>query len=269
MNLDEIVEILEKGSNYNPDDITVTFREGLNMRSIAKIIASNTDNCEDDVFNTLKDSDYLDELINKYWFLTDSIKNSYIYYSLEGYLFPDTYTFNKKSSVKEIFNVMLEETNKVLSNYKEDFNALIDGNKYSIHELITLASIVELEAGNSNERGKVAGVFYNRISNGMTLGSDVTAYYANKMDDWSNGLTVSQLELCNAYNTRGSCVEKLPVGPICNPSKESIIATLNPIIGDYYFFVADCDGNTYLTKTIGEHYNIVEKLKNENKWCDN
>ena len=264
MNMDEIVAKLEEGSNYNPDDITVTFREGLNMRGIAKIIATNTDNTEDDVFNTLKDSNYLDELISKYWFITEEIKNPNIYYSLEGYLFPNTYTINKKYSVKEIFKVMLDESDKVLSSYKD----IISNKDYSVHELITLSSIVELEAGNSKEREKVAGVFYNRLNNGITLGSDVTAYYAYKMDDWSNGLTVSQINGCNSYNTRGTCVKALPVGPICNPSKESILATINPNIEDYYFFVADCDGKTYLTKTYDEHLKIIKKLKDENKWCD-
>lgn len=264
MNLDKIVSILESGSNYNPDDISITFREGLNMRRIASLIAANTDNSEDDVFNTLKDTDYLDELINKYWFITDDIKNPNIYYPLEGYLFPNTYIINKKNSVKEIFKIMLDETDKVLSNYKEEFTK----STYSIHELMTLASIVELEAGNSNERSKVAGTFYNRLDIGMTLGSDVTAYYAYKLDDWTNGLTVSQIDGCNAYNTRGTCVEGLPIGPICNPGKESILAVLNPTTVDAYYFVADCDGNTYLNKTYEAHLNTIDKLKAQDKWCD-
>lgn len=264
MNMDEIVETLEKGSNVNPYDVTVTFREGLNMRAIAKIIADNTDNSEDDVYNTLKDVDYLEDLISKYWFLNDDIIGKEIYYPLEGYLFPNTYSINKKNSVKEIFKVMLDETDRVLSSYKEQ----LSNGKYSVHEYITLASIVELESGKS-DRAKVAGVFYNRLNNGITLGSDVTAYYAYKMDDWTNGLTLDQINGCNSYNTRGTCVKGLPVGPICNPSLESIKATLNPEIGDYLFFVADCDGKTYLTKTNSEHLSIINKLKSENKWCDN
>lgn len=266
MSMDEIVETLEKGSTVNPYDVNVTFREGLNMRSIAKLIADNTDNSTDDVYNTLKDSEYIDSLIEKYWFLTDDIKNTNIYYSLEGYLYPNTYNLNKKSSVKDIFKVMLDETDKVLSQYKDDFNG---GKLKSIHEYITLASIVELEAGKADDRSSVAGVFYNRLDKGITLGSDVTAYYAYKMDDWTHGLTMDQIKGCNSYNTRGTCVKGLPVGPICNPSIESIKAVLNPKIGDYLFFVADCSGKTYLTKTNAEHESIIKKLKSENNWCDN
>ena len=68
MSLDKIIATIEEGSNYNPDDVSITFREGLNMRAIAKLIADNTDNSEDDVFSLLKDEDYLDSLISKYWF---------------------------------------------------------------------------------------------------------------------------------------------------------------------------------------------------------
>ena len=113
MRLREIISSLENGSNYNPDMIKLTFKEGERITSYAKVIADNTNNSYDDVINTIKNKDYLKELISKYWFLTDEILNEQIYYPLEGYLMPETYHFdNKDVTVKEIINRMLDETEK-------------------------------------------------------------------------------------------------------------------------------------------------------------
>jgi len=263
MGVRKIVETLSNGSKK--ETIKIIFTEGKNMRYIAKVISENTSNTEEDVFNLLKDKEYIDSLINEYWFLTDDIKNEKIYYPLEGYLFPDTYEIYKDDNVKDIFKRMLDEMDSKLKTYKTE----IENSKYSIHELITLASIVELEGAKSNDRSKVAGVFYNRLSHNWTLGSDVTTYYAEKIDDWSVGLKLSQLNACNAYNTRGSCVSRLPIGPISNPSMDSIKATINPEITKNYYFVADCDGNTYLNTNEYGHNETIRKLKNQGKWCDN
>lgn len=264
MSVRELVKELSSGSNSKAETITITFKEGKNMRYIASLISQDTSNTEEDVFNLLKDKEYIDSLINEYWFLTDDIKKEEIYYPLEGYLFPDTYEFLKDSTVKDIFKKMLDEMDNKLKDYKE----VISESKYSVHELMTLASIVEQEGSSSNDRAKVAGVFYNRLDNNWTLGSDVTTYYAEKKDDWS-GLTYAELNKCNAYNTRGNCVKGLPIGPICNPGIESIKAVINPEKTDNFYFVADCDGKTYLNKTESGHNSTISKLKRESKWCDN
>lgn len=267
MGVKEIVEILEEGSKINPDEISITFKEGINVRKIATLISDNTNNSYDSVLALMNDNDYIDSLIEKYWFLTDDIKNSYIYYPLEGYLFPNTYRFtNKDISIKDIFTKMLDETDRQLSKYKDKINS----SDLSIHELITLSSIVELEGARASDRRAVAGVFYNRLNSSSypTLGSDATTYYASKIDDWTVSLTYKELNDCgNKYNTRCSSNTGLPVGPICNPSTQSIEATLNPEKNDYYYFVADCQGSVYLSKTSAEHNNIINKLKRENNWC--
>ena len=264
MDVKTIVETLEKGSNSNSEAINITFKEGINLRKLAKVIADNTDNSEDDVYKLLNDKDYLDELINKYWFITDDIKNDKIYYSLEGYLFPNTYQFKSKEvTVKEIFNKMLDEMDKQLSKYKNDLN----DSDYSIHEILTIASIVELEAANSDDRAGVAGVFYNRLKAGWSLGSDVTTYYASKVDLNERDLYVSELNDYNSYNTRSSKMAgKLPVGPICNASIESIDAAIKPTSHKYYYFVADKNKKTYFTKTNSEHLKMIAKLKDEDLW---
>ena len=271
MKLKEIISMLEKGNSYNPDEVRITFKEGLNVRKIARIVDEETNNSYDDFINIMSDADFINSLIEKYWFLTDNIKNSKIYYPLEGYLFPNTYAFlNKDVSVKEIVITMLDETNKQLEPYKskiEEFTK--DGVVDSVHKFMTLASIVELEGASANDRASVAGVFYNRIKEGWVLGSDVTTYYYLKIDDFKQSLNGNpNLYTCdNAYNTRCTSFVGLPVGPISNPGKESIEATANYTKHNYYYFVADCKGKTYLSKDPTEHYNTIQRLKNEGNWC--
>ena len=271
MKLKEIISMLEKGNSYNPDEVRITFKEGLNVRKIARIVDEETNNSYDDFINIMSDTDFINSLIDKYWFLTDNIKNSKIYYPLEGYLFPNTYAFLKKDvSVKEIVITMLDETNKQLEPYKskiEEFTK--DGVVDSVHKFMTLASIVELEGASANDRASVAGVFYNRIKEGWVLGSDVTTYYYLKIDDFKQSLNGNpNLYTCdNAYNTRCTSFVGLPVGPISNPGKESIEATANYTKHNYYYFVADCKGKTYLSKDPTEHYNTIQRLKNDGNWC--
>ena len=267
MGVEKIVKILEEGTKYNPNEISITFKEGINIRKIATLISENTNNSYDDVIKKASDETFIDTLINKYWFLTEDIKNKNIYYSLEGYLFPDTYRFNNREvTTEEIFTKMLDEMDKKLSKYKDEINK----SDLSVHEIITLASIVELEGAKATDRKGVAGVFYNRLASSAypTLGSDATTYYASKIDDWSYSLTYKELNDCkNKYNTRCSSNTGLPVGPICNPGIESIEATINPDKHEYYYFVADCNGKVYLTKNSTEHNNIINKLKKEDNWC--
>ena len=264
MGVKEIVEVFDNGNNYNPNVINITFKEGKNMRWISKTISENTNNKEEDVYNLLNNSEYLNELINNYWFIDESILNKNIYYALEGYLFPNTYQYiNKEVSVKEIFKSMLDEMDKKLSVYKED----ILNNKYSVHEILTLASIVELEGTKNSDRAGIAGVFYNRLNSGDSLGSDVTTYYAIKVDMSERDLYLYEINDNNYYNTRSSFLAgKLPVGPICNPSIDSIKAVLYPTNNNYYYFVADKNGKTYFTNTYSEHIAKRDELIEAGLW---
>ncbi len=266
MTIKQIVDVLKKKSKKNPNAVIITFKEGINMRKIASLIEENTNHKKEEVFNLLKDQNYLNELINTYWFLTDDIKNPSIYYSLEGYLFPNTYEFSSKDvDLKEIFKKMLDNMEEKLEPYKTQ----IASSNYNIHQLLTLASIVELEAARSDDRNGVAGVFYNRLKAGWSLGSDVTTYYAIQIDMNERDLYQNELESYNAYNTRSSQMAgKLPVGPICIPSKESIDASINPKNHNYFYFVADKNKKTYFSKTGTEHNNIVAKLKKEKLWYE-
>ncbi len=258
MSTSEIIKKIVNGETTTKYNINITFIEGKNIRDYAKVIANNTNNKEEDVFNLLNDKEYIDSLIDKYWFLTDDIKKSGIYYPLEGYLYPNTYTFeNKDVTVKEIFTTMLNYTDKVLSKYKKD----IENKKLNIHKFMTLASVVELEGLYPKDRAKIAGVLYNRLNDGWSLGCDATTYYAFKLDMSIGPLDASYYNTYNPYNTRHPNVA-FPVGPIGNPGETAIEACINPIESDNYYYVADCKtGESVFTKTEIEHIQAVNKIK--------
>ena len=112
----------------------------------------------------------------------------------------------------------------------------------------------------------IAGVFYNRLNKGMNLGSDVTTYYGLQ-EEMTGDLTPEQFNEENMYNTRASnMVGKLPVGPICNPSREAIEAAINPTQNDYLYFVADKNKNVYYSKTGEEHIKKVKEIKEAGNW---
>ncbi len=265
MDIKHILKILTKGSNIKDKEVKITFPEGKNMRKIAKIIDENTINSYDDVFNLLRDREYLNTLINDYWFLDETILNENIYYPLEGYLQPNTYNFKADASVKDIFKKMLDQTGIVLDSKKQE----IQNSNFSVHEIITLASIVEGEGVSLDDRKNIAGVFINRLNNKMSLGSDVTTYYAAKVELGERDLYKSEINSDNPYNTRSSKnAGKLPVGPICNPGSESILSVINYTPNEYLYFVADKNMKVYFTKTDAEHNKIISELKASGLWYE-
>ena len=261
--LPTIIEHIVNG-DVAEDDVKITFIEGKNMRWYAKTIAENTHNTEEDVFKLLKDEEYIDSLIENYWFITDEVKDDRIYYPLEGYLIPDTYTFETEDvSVETIFTTILNVTDKYLSSIKDD----IDKSGLTVHQILTLASIAELEGKSTEDRAEIIGVFYNRLKSGMSLGSDVTTYYAFKVDMGERDLTVKEINTENPYNTRGPNMSgKIPVGPIDNPSRSAIEATANYKETNNFYFVADKNGKVYFTKNYNEHQIMINKLKKDGLW---
>ena len=263
MNMKEIIKIISDGKGYNPDEITITFKEGKNIRSIAKVISENTNNKYEAVIKKVNDKKYIDTLIEEYWFIDKDVKKQGLFYSLEGYLFPNTYNFdNKEVSIEEIFKTMLKETDRVLSIYKKE----IEKSEFSIQEILTLASVVELEGIKYKDRLNIASVFLNRLDIGMSLGSDVTACYAQKIDDTTLCHNTADFNYPSGYNTRPISNLGLPTGPICNPSESSIKAVLNAPDTDYLYFVADKNTNTYFFKNQTEFYQKINELKQNGEW---
>lgn len=261
MSQQEIIDVLTNGSKYNPDIIRLTFLEGEGIKKYALNIATNTDNTYEDVMNTLANQSYLQTLINEYWFLTDEILNENIYVSLEGYLAPNTYEFkNRKVEVTKIIETMLDQTELELEPYKNNLG------DYTIHQYLTMASMLELEGIKYDDRRMIAGVFYNRLKKGMNMGSDVTTYYALQKEMKAD-LTADEFKTINPYNTRAANMGgKLPIGPICNPSVSSIKASIKPSINDYLFFVADKNGKIYYSKTESDHTQKVIEIKEAGNW---
>lgn len=246
MTFKEILEELAKEPR-SKDEISLTFKEGITMRKIATVISEKTNNSYESVLEKANDMEYIEKLIDKYWFITDEIKNDNLKYKLEGYLFPNTYRYkNKDVSVEEIFNKMLDEMNKVLEPMKED----IEKSGFSIHQILTLASLVEKESTNNDEyRKNVASVFLNRLEQNWHLGSDVTTYYALDIDnaleyvrETCGGRNCIDYGVNSPYNTRlgdGSMNGKLPVGPISTISLSSLKASVYPKETDYLYFLSN------------------------------
>ena len=260
MSFSEIINLLKSGSKYNPDEVVITFREGLWIKDYIDVIVKNTNNTKEEVELVFNDLDYMNTLIDSYWFLEEDILNSEIYYPLEGYLAPNTYHFkNKDVSVSEIIEVMLDQTEEELLPYKTK----IEGN---VHYYITMASMLELEGTNSDNKKMIAGVFENRLKAGDNLGSDVTTYYAFQ-HPMTSDLTTAMFNEYNPYNTRSVEMRGLmPVGPICNPGLESISSAIDNKKNDYLYFVADKHGNIFFTKTYSDHLTKVNEIKNKGDW---
>lgn len=267
---EEIITMLKNG-DIAKDEIKLQLLEGKTFVDLAEVIAKNTNNSKETVIAKGADKEYLKILMDKYWFIQKDIFDKQIYYPLEGYLFPDTYIFEDKNvSVEKIFETMLNETEKKLSNFKEQMN--LKQSNLNIHQLLTLASIVELEA-NKDARDVVGTIFMNRIRKKISLGSDVTTYYSVGVKMSERDLKISELNAKNPYNTRGPGMEgKLPIGPICMPSKSSIDVCINLaynyIPTEDLFFVSDKNSKIYTTKTYEEHLKLIKELKAKKLWFE-
>lgn len=247
MNVKEIVDTLE--GNVKSEEITITIPEGKHIEEVAEIISSKINMSKEDILLYWQNEEVLNSLIDKYWFLTDVIKKEGIRYSLEGYFFPDTYSILKESKIEDITYKMLDKMDEVLSKYKEE----ISNSKFNVHEILTLASIVEHEAILDSDRPMIAGVFINRLDKSMKLQSCATVGYA--INEWKLSYDYSDLQTDSPYNTY--FYEGLPIGPGNMPGELSIEAVLRPTKHDYYYFLANVNDKdskkTYYSKTYSEH----------------
>ncbi|MCL2355198.1 MAG: endolytic transglycosylase MltG [Oscillospiraceae bacterium] len=264
MRLGEIVNMLQTGILHDPNQITITFIEGRNMRGLARLIEERTNNTVADVFELLSDREYIASLVDRFWFLTEEIEHTDIFYPLEGYLFPDTYVLrNEDVTVEEIFEIMLNRTDEILSYYSDEIQA----SGRSVHEILTIASVVETETNSLEGAKYVSSIIVNRLAINMPLGMDPTAYYALGLDPWERDLYLWELNLPNPYNTRGPNMEgRLPIGPIAAPSRNSIQAALRPPDTNYLFFVSDSYGALYFRETYQGHSAIIRELRAQGIW---
>lgn len=227
----EIAEIITKG------DITekkITIPEGWDSKKIAKKLASEEIVSEAEFLAALN-KDY------SYDFLKDKPQNA----NLEGFLYPDTYFFSGKESAEDIVIKMLDNFNK---KYNHEIAAKVKINEMSLYEILTLASIVEREVANHDDRKKVASVFLNRLAINMPLESCATIQYITGLNKSQFSYSETRVESpYNTYINRG-----LPPGPIGNPSMESVMAVLEPAETGYLYFLS-ANGKTYFSYTLDEH----------------
>ena len=174
--------------------------------------------------------------------------------TLEGYLFPDTYYFPKDVASETIIATMV-------THFKSQFQAhwyqRAKELKLSVHQIVTLASIIEKETGASSERSIIASVFHNRLKKKMRLESDPTVIYG--IPDFDGNIKRHHLRQATPYNSYR--IKGLPPGPIANPGSAAIEAALYPDQTDYLYFVAKKDGTHYFSKNIKEHNRAVRKYQ--------
>ena len=246
---DKIFEVLNDPAAAEVDAARVTIIEGDWAKHAAARIAEETNVSASELLELWNDETYIRSLMEKYPFLTEDLFKDTIRYKLEGFLAPNTYMFYRETDAKTVTEKILDQQLVVYNMYKD----AIEASEYSVHDLYTLASIVQYESGKPDDMKMIAGVFYNRLKNDWPLQSSVTVCYAMDEDNGENWLACeANADFDSPYNTY--MYPGLPPGPIVNPGSEAIEAVLYPTDSDYFFFMADVDtGTVYYAKTLEEH----------------
>lgn len=261
MSVKDIFRYLQDSSNLKKDTMVLKVPEGKWAKEIAAQISKlyKGKYSTSDIIDTWNDASYLKTLSKTYSFLNvEDLNNSNYKVKLEGYLFPDTYYLEKDASIDDITRVMLDRFEIM---YKENKKAF-DQSSYSIHQIVSLASVVQFEASTQKDMKMIAGVFYNRLNQNMALQSSVTVCYA-LYDDFNDPKDCeTNPDIDSPYNTY--LHDGLPIGPILNPGEDAIQAVLSPTKSDYLFFAADIynkvDGKVHYSKTYEEHEKVCEEL---------
>ena len=216
----------------------LTIPEGYNLKQISKVVADSGLESESEFLKMATDAVFLEQ---------EGIDGK----TFEGYLYPDTYFFPKGVGAKKIIRTMVH---RFWSVYTAEWQERTEDVGFSVHEMVTLASIIEKETGISLERPVVSSVFHNRIKMGMRLESDPTVIYG--IEAFDGNITHKHLLTHTPYNTYTQ--KGLPPGPIANPGKPSIQAALYPADTLYVFFVSKGDGTHQFSTSITEHEQAVK-----------
>lgn len=238
-------DILER---FIRGDITyhqLTVPEGSNLKDIAQLMVRTTLVSPPEAEKVLYDRALMTKL---------QVSAS----SFEGYLFPDTYKFSRPDNAEFIVTTMVQEGDKRRT--KEMLSRAIELGM-NMHQVLTLASIIEKETGNPTERKKIASVFHNRLRIGMPLQSDPTVIYG--MPFFDGNLRKDDLSTPSSYNTYLNT--GLPPTPICSPGLDSVNAALYPDETDYLYFVSRNDGTSQFSATYKEHQEAVRKYQPKRK----
>lgn len=250
-----MLEYINDASNAESDEVLLTIPEGLWSKDIAEKVEELTNVTAEECLALWNDEAFLKEMIEKYDFLDESILNDAYHVKLEGYLYPDSYFVYRDTNAKEITIRLLDGFNSVYQTLKEELAA----SSYSIHELVTFASVVQFESGNPEDMPIIASVFTNRFEIGMKMESSVTVCYAlyDRFTNFQDCENNPQIQ--SPYNTYLNA--GLPIGPVNNPSVDAMRAVLHPADTEYYYFISDVYGDHKLiaAKTYEEHLANVNK----------
>lgn len=245
----EIAEKIKSGEVVD-SSIKITIPEGLRADQLASALGKNSVG-EKEKFLELFDSPEKFD----YWFLDENMEK--VKFSLEGFLYPETYNIGEEDSEKEIVDKLLQQFDSV---FTEEYREQKRGLGLDINEVITMASIVEREAVVDKERSKIAGVFYNRLNEDRKLEACATVEYV--LQENKPRLTTEDTEIDSYYNTYK--YQGLPPGPIASPGVKSIEAALNPENHEYYYFVSkeDGSGEHVFSRTHAEHEKARQRIRN-------
>lgn len=248
VHINDIYEIIQVGEEE--EYISITFPEGFILYEFAHRVEEAG----------IATSEEFIEATNRYYEEnTLDFDNSNHYFSLEGYLFPDTYFFNLDDTVEDVVRTLVATMDSIFT--EEYINRMEDLN-LSKHEILTIASLIERESYNDEERETIAGVIYNRLSLPMPLQIDATVIYG-KGEGKEHMIRVlyADLEEDNPYNTYRN--QGLPPGPIASPGRNSIHAALYPEEHNYLFYVLseNHDGHVF-AETYDEHLENERAYKN-------
>ena len=234
----------------------VTIIEGATIPQAAAAFSDASGISEEEIIAAWADKDFLNQLIDEYWFITDEILADGILYPLEGYLYPETYFIPEENvDIQATTRDMLDKMDQELTPYKEDITTKLG---FTVHQFLTFASVVEKESLFDDDRPMIAGVFLNRLYEGMGLQSDITVLYA--LGESHVDVSIAETQVDSPYNTYKNA--GLPIGPVCAVPARTMEDCINYEPSDYFFFFATEDGDVLYTETYAEHQKVVE----ENKW---
>lgn len=233
-----ILDVLRSGKTAL---VQVTVPEGLTFRQIGALLDSKG----------LADAQRFETLCrDREWFEKLGIREK----DLEGYLFPETYHFEKNTSEEKIVKTMVAEFFQRFDSTRRQSAQEIG---MSVHQVVTLASLIEKETAVGSERTLISAVFHNRLKKRIRLECDPTVIYA--LENFDGNIKKKDLSIDSPYNTYR--YHGLPPGPIANPGEDSIHAALHPAPMQLYYFVSKNDGTHHFSKTFSEHNKAVYRFQ--------
>lgn len=260
----EVAEVREVCETHH----CIIVPEGVEIGVIANIFANNLGFDADELLELWADVEFLEELIEEFWFLTDEILNPALYHPLEGYFYPIRHEIpmNNDDDPRMVTRAMLTMTSRMFS--YEGFQAIMEAHDMTVHEILTFASIVQGETADPDDMRTVAGVFFNRLNRGQRLASCVTVHYVYPVR--SHHVTYAMTQFESPFNTYMHA--GLPPGPINSPERRAIRGVLDYEEHDYLYFIGDIfncvvdedgrTGRTHFFENFAQHQNFANLYLN-------